>query len=247
VTATFPELAGQHVIVTGAAQGIGRSIALGFARQGCLVTAIDRDVAGLASTAASQSGIYALTCDLTHSFKLERACARAILERGNAAVLVNNAGRDQRAPVMDVTPDRLREMLALNLEHHLLLARQVAPGMNARGGGAIINLSSTAWMKAAPDMVAYHTAKAGIIGMTRGLARDLGGGLIRVNAIAPGRVYTQRARQQTDAAWIEQTQEMQCLPTLIGPEDIANCAVWLASDSARMITGQTIVVDGGVV
>jgi NAD(P)-dependent dehydrogenase (short-subunit alcohol dehydrogenase family) len=138
-------------------------------------------------------------------------------------------------------------MLASNLDHHAQLSRLAAPAMADIGGGAIVNMTSTAFMKLAADMTAYHAAKAGIVGLTRGLARDLGPKNIRVNAIAPGRIFTERASAEVDEDWIEETKQLQCIPSLIRPEDIAEAALWLASESARMVTGQTLIVDGGVV
>lgn len=162
-------------------------------------------------------------------------------------MLVNNAGVDRRIPFDDQTEADWRWMLSVNLDHHALLSSALAPGMAAASGGAIVNLSSTAWMKLAGNLTAYHTAKAGIVGLTRGLARDLGPRGIRANAIAPGRVVTERVQGQVSEDWVLETQALQCVPDLIRPADIADCALWLASDAARMVSGQCIVVDGGVV
>ncbi|ODP36704.1 SDR family NAD(P)-dependent oxidoreductase [Sphingomonas leidyi] len=244
MSAVFPELTGRHVLVSGGAQGIGRAIVRGFAAARARVTVIDRSETVHEDLPPEA---VALVCDLTDAYATAQVVAQAIDARGPVTVLVNNAGSDRRIPVDDLNPDLFREMLALNLDHHLHLARLVAPGMRIARGGAIVNLSSTAFMKIAGDLAAYHAAKAGIIGLTRGLARDLGRANIRVNAIAPGRVFTQRALDQVDEAWIADTRAIQCVPLLIQPEDIAATALWLSSDSARAITAQTIIVDGGVV
>ena len=175
MSATHAEFAGRHVMVTGAAAGIGRATALAFAAQGARVTAVDLNAEGLAETAAAAEAITPATCDLTDSAALNALCAEAEARHGAIRVLVNNAGVDRRIAFAEQTEADWRWMLAANLDHHALLAAQVAPGMAAAGGGAIVNLSSTAWMKLAGNLTAYHTAKAGILGLTRGLARDLGG------------------------------------------------------------------------
>lgn len=241
----YGEFFDAHVLVTGAAAGIGRATALAFAAHGARVTAVDRDERGLA-TIAAQDGIAAWPCDLTDGAALARTTAGAERRFGPVRSLVNNAGVDTRFDLDAMHADEWRAMLAANLDHHFLLARALAPGMGA-SGGAIVNLSSTAWMKLAGRLVAYHAAKAGIVGLTRGLARDLGPRRIRVNAVAPGRVVTERVAASTDAAWIAETKALQCLPVLIEPADVAAAILWLCSDAARCVTGQTLVVDGGVV
>ncbi|WP_035261742.1 SDR family NAD(P)-dependent oxidoreductase [Actibacterium mucosum] len=243
----YSDYAGAHVMVTGAAAGIGRACARAFATQGARVTAVDLDAKGLAETQAhAPDAIAVLTCDLSDPEDTEKMFNTAIAAQGPLRALVNNAGVDQRCAFDQDTADRWRWMMAVNLDHHALLGRLAAPGMSERGG-AIVNMSSTAWMKLAGDLTAYHAAKAGVVGLTRGMARDLGGQGIRVNAIAPGRVVTERVAAAVDDAWAAETRSLQCLPELISPADIAETTLWLCSDAARMITGQTIVVDGGVV
>lgn len=242
---TYPEFREAHVLITGAAAGIGRATALAFAVEGARVTAVDRDAEGLARLAAQ--GMATRVCDLSDPGGLEKMAAEAMAAAGPVRCLVNNAGVDRRHDPGELDADGWRQMLALNLDHHFLLARAVAPGMAGVGGGAIVNLSSSAWMKLAPRMTAYHAAKAGIVGLTRGLARDLGPLGIRVNAIAPGRVVTERVAAGVTEAWEAETKALQCLPALIEPADIAAGVLWLASGGARMVTGQTLVIDGGVV
>jgi NAD(P)-dependent dehydrogenase (short-subunit alcohol dehydrogenase family) len=251
MTAGYQELAQTHVLVTGAAAGIGRAVALAFHRQGARVTALDRDEGGLAETVARAAGnapLVACRCDVTDAGEVERVFGRAVAERGPLRVLVNNAGVDDRRGFELITQEQWRFALAVNLDHQFLLSQLAAPGMREAGGGAIVNMSSTAWMKLAANLASYHAAKAGIVGLTRGLARELGPDLIRVNAVAPGRVVTERVERDTlTEAWIAETHSIQCLPRLITPADIADTVLFLASDSARAITGQTIIVDGGVV
>ncbi|WP_010139653.1 SDR family NAD(P)-dependent oxidoreductase [Oceanicola sp. S124] len=238
---TYPEFRGRHVVVTGAAAGIGLATARAFAAQGAIVTGLDRDAA------PGGEGIDNHRIDLTELDRLPALIEGAVAAHGPVRALVNNAGVDRRIPFDDLTPEVWRQMMALNLDHAVMLAGLVAPSMAGAGGGAVVSLSSTAWMKLAPNLTAYHTAKAGIIGMTKGLARDLGARGIRANAIAPGRVMTERVEAGMAPDWVAQTHEIQCLKDMIRPADIADCALWLSSEAARMLTGQVIVVDGGVV
>lgn len=249
---SYDDFRDRHVIVTGAGAGIGRATALAFAAQGARVTAIDIDAAGLRATADAvpdaAPGIATAPCDLADPAALE-ATFRAALDRDGAVrCLVNNAGVDRRIAFADMTPDDWRWMLAVNLDHQMLAARLVAPRMDLSDGhAAIVNMTSSAWMKLAGNLAAYHAAKAGIVGLTRGLARDLGPDGITVNAIAPGRVVTERVAGQVSPEWQAETRALQCVPRLIAPADIAASALWLGSAAARTITGQTLVVDGGVV
>ena len=174
---SYDDFRDRHVIVTGAGAGIGRATALAFAAQGARVTAIDIDAAGLRATADAvpdaAPGIATAPCDLADPAALE-ATFRAALDRDGAVrCLVNNAGVDRRIAFADMTPDDWRWMLAVNLDHQMLAARLVAPRMDLSDGhAAIVNMTSSAWMKLAGNLAAYHAAKAGIVGLTRGLARD---------------------------------------------------------------------------
>ena len=158
---------------------------------------------------------------------------------GPIRVLVNNAARDDRHRIEDVTPDYWDENLAVNLRHHFFAAQAVAPAMAAAGGGSIINLGSVSWMRGRPSMTAYATAKAAISGMTRVLARELGDRNIRVNAIVPGAIVTERQL----ALWATPADEQryldqQCLKFRLSVDDVARTALFLASDESRAITGQ---------
>lgn len=249
MSARYDEFAGVPVLVTGAAAGIGRAITRAFLAQGARVAALDRNADGLDETLAGYAGqALPLVCDVTEAGALSSAFAKAGAAIGFPQVLVNNAGADDRRPFDEMTMEDWRGALAINLDHHFLLSQLVAPHMREAGKGAIVNLSSTAFMKLAPNLSSYHAAKAGIVGLTRGLARELGPHGIRVNAIAPGRVVTERVEANiVTPEWIAETKALQCLPLLIAPSDIADAALFLASDSARLITGQTLIVDGGVV
>jgi len=241
MAASYDDFQDRHVVVTGAGRGIGRAIAQAFAGQGARVSALDIDFYGY----APENGITPVICDVTNDAAIEAVCADIVEREGPAVALVNNAGVDRRWPLADLSADDFRWMMAVNLNHHAAFARLLAPGIAAAEGGAIVGLSSTAWMKRAPNMAAYHAAKAGIMGLTYGLASDLGPLGIRVNAIAPGRVPTERTPNADDPDYISATYSMQCIPAIVTPQDIAEAVLWLCSSSARMVTGQVLVVDAG--
>ncbi len=223
------------VLVTGGGSGIGAAIVSAFSAQGDRVAYLD----------LIEGGAGYVHCDLTSPEQVARTIRAVAAELGPIGVLVNNAGWDERhgldAPVE--LWDRIQDV---NLRPHFLTAQAVAPQMRQLGGGAIVNLSSTAWTLGNAGYPAYVAAKAGIVGLTRGLARELGPDNIRVNTVLPGWVRTQRQLEKwvTPEAEAELMQS-QCLPRWIEPSDIADAVVFLASQRARMITGQSLVVDGG--
>lgn len=243
---SYPDLAGRRVLVTGGAEGIGRAIAEAFLKQNAMVAILDRNAAAIAALQAARPGLLAECVDLADISATRAAIARLEAHTGGFDVLVNNAGQDERHAFADVTPEMWDDRMAVNLRHVMFVTQAVAPGMRVRGGGTIINLGSTSWMKASPGLVAYTTAKAAILGFTKTVARELGGDGIRVNCIAPGWVMTQRqlerwATPEKRAA----AQQEQALKLELEPWDIAAMALFLASDGARAITGQSFVVDAG--
>jgi NAD(P)-dependent dehydrogenase (short-subunit alcohol dehydrogenase family) len=151
-------------------------------------------------------------------------------------VLVNNAANDQRRPFEDVTEEEYERMMGVNFRHVFFACQIVLPQMRALGGGSIINMSSGAWVGGVPDLEAYSSAKAAIVGLTNSLARSVGRDHIRVNALAPGMVLTERQRR----LWF------QCLQEEVTGADVAQATLFLASDSSRMITKQMLMVNGGL-
>jgi NAD(P)-dependent dehydrogenase (short-subunit alcohol dehydrogenase family) len=151
-------------------------------------------------------------------------------------------------PSRTVTPEYWDDRFAVNLRPMMFVAQALAPDMRALGGGSLINLSSTSWMKGSPHMIAYTTAKSAVLGFTRSLARALGPDGIRVNCVTPGWVMTERQRTHwvTPEKW-EAAQQAQAIRGEILPEDIAAMVLFLASDAARMCTGQNFIVDAGTV
>lgn len=246
-----PDLEGKSVLITGGGSGIGAALTEGFARQGCKVAFIDiaREASErLAARLQDQAGLNALFlhADLRDIDALREAAAEAADAHGPVTVLVNNAAFDQRHDLADVTVDYWDENQAINLRPHFFTAQAVAPGMKAAGGGSIINFTSTSFMINHPDMPSYTAAKAGIIGLTKGLAGKLGPDRIRVNAVAPGWVMTERQRELwVTPEGLSAHVDRQCLKEEMQPSDLVGPCLFLASDASRMLTAQTIIVDAG--
>ncbi len=247
--ALYPGLAGKTAFVSGGGSGIGATIVAHLAQQGCRVAFCDVD------ETASQALVSQLAatpvrfdrCDVRDIAAL-RATLDAVADAlSPVAILVNNAARDDRHPMEEVTPEYWDERQAVNLRHHFFAAQRVAPGMKQLGGGAIINMGSVSWMRATPGMVGYTTAKAAINGLTRTLARELGVHNIRVNSVVPGAILTERQIRLWLTPELEQEFiDGQCLKFRLTADDIARTVVFLASDEARGITGQNLVVDAGL-
>jgi NAD(P)-dependent dehydrogenase (short-subunit alcohol dehydrogenase family) len=250
---TYASLAGRTVIVTGGASGIGaafvRAFAANRARVGFLDLQADAGQALAASFPADAPRPTFVACDLTDTTALRAALAQLRGALGPAAVLVNSAANDQRLDFATVEPDDFDRMIAVNFRHIFFAAQAIAPQMRELGYGSIINMSSVSWMRGIPELEAYASAKAAIVGFTNTLARALGASRIRVNAIAPGMVLTERQRRLwfQDESRIAAGLANQMLPDLITPDDIANLALFLGSDDSRMITKQCISVNAGVV
>jgi NAD(P)-dependent dehydrogenase (short-subunit alcohol dehydrogenase family) len=250
-SARFPDLAGASVLITGGGSGIGAALTEGFALQGCRVAFIDIAEAASETLCTELEGKAGarplfLKCDLRDVEALRAAVASAAAAHGPVTVLVNNAAYDQRHAIEDVTVDYWDENQSINLRPHFFTAQAVAPGMKAAGRGSIINFTSTSFLINHPDMPSYTAAKAGIIGLTKGLAGRLGPDGVRVNAIAPGWVITERQR----SLWVTEESlkahvAKQCIREVMQPDDMVGPCLFLASDASRMLTAQTLIVDGG--
>jgi len=248
--AYYPSLAGRAAFVSGGGSGIGAVIVARLAQQGCRVAFCDLADApsqALASELAPAPVRYH-RCDVRDVEGLRAVLAAVAGEWGAITVLVNNASRDDRHAIAEVTPAYWDDALAVNLRHHFFAAQAVAPGMaRAAGGGSIVNLGSVSWMRGTPGMVAYVTAKAAINGLTRTLARELGPQNIRVNSVVPGAIDTPRQR----ALWTTPEKEReflaaQCLKFRLNEDDVARGVLFLASDEARGITGHNLIIDAGL-
>jgi D-xylose 1-dehydrogenase len=249
----YPSLAGRVVLITGGASGIGAAFVRAFASQQARVAFLDIDAdagAALVRNVAGECGSAPLfvPCDLLDIAALRAAIEQVRISLGDAAVLVNNAANDQRQVLADVTPAEFDWTIGVNLRHVFFAAQAVVPQMQARGGGSIINMSSIAWIRGVPALPAYAAAKAAIVGFTNSLARLVGPDRIRVNAIAPGMVITERQRRLwfQDERQIAEGRARQAIPDAVTPEDIAGLALFLASDESQRITRQCFQVDGGL-
>lgn len=248
----YPSLDGRVVIVTGGASGIGEAIVRAFAANRARVVFFDIQD-GPAEKLVSDVADAGLTtpiythCDLADIAEFQ-AAIRSVGERiGNTTVFVNNAANDSRQAFADVTPESFDRSIDINLRPHFFAAQAVAPQMRAAGGGSIINVSSGAWVGGIADLQAYSAAKAGIVGLTNSLARQLGTDRIRVNALAPGAVMTERQmRLWHTPESTEGILAQQCIPDLVLERDVANAALFLAADESRLITKQMLFVNAGL-
>jgi NAD(P)-dependent dehydrogenase (short-subunit alcohol dehydrogenase family) len=245
--ARYPSLKDKTVFVTGGASGIGADTVRCFAEQGAKVGFIDLDQKASATLVAELGpNVACEICDLRDIDALKKAFAALQAKLGAATVLVNNAARDDRHGWKDVTPEYWDERLSTNLRHMFFAIQAVAPGMIEAGGGSIINMGSNSWWEASGGFPAYATAKSAVHGLTRTMARDLGQHRIRVNAVVPGWIMTERQKTlwATPEA-LEAHRKNQCLPDLIEPVYVARMVLFLASDDAMMCTANNYMVEAG--
>jgi D-xylose 1-dehydrogenase len=252
--AQYPSLKGKTVLITGGATGIGAAFVEHFFAQGSKVAFIDIDTnAGeaLADTLGAsldenQTRPMYLNIDLTDIDALRNGIADVRSAFGPIGVLVNNAANDKRHNIADVTPEFYDQTIAVNIRHQFFAAQAVAEDMKKLGGGSIINLGSISWMIKNSNIPIYMTAKAGVQGMTRGLARDLGKYGIRVNTLVPGWVMTEKQKRLwLDDAGKRAIKENQCIDGEVLPAHLARAALFLASDDSSMMTAQDLIIDGG--
>ncbi len=248
--ATFHDIAGKSVFITGGGSGIGASLTDGFLSQGANVAFIGRsDASEFVDQMTTKHGRAPLFIqgDITDTQHLQNSMRKAADTHGGFDILVNNAANDDRHVLDEVTSDYWDWMQAINLKSYFFACQQAARLMKAKGG-AIVNFSSISYIMGGAGYTAYTTANAGITAMSRSLARELGPEKIRVNALAPGWVLTDKqldkwATPEALAGHLS----TQCLKEHLAPQDIVDAVLFLSSNTSRMMTGQCMVVDGGVV
>lgn len=251
IDARFPDLAGRSVFITGGGSGIGAALTEAFIVQGARVAFVQRsDASAFCGSVEDRHGVRPLflPCDITDRAALQGAITQAAIAHGPIGVLINNAANDQRHRTEDLDEAGWNTSMAVNLSAYFFAIQAVVGPMRTAGGGSIINFSSISYMMGNAGYPAYVTANAGITGMTRALAREFGPDRIRVNALAPGWVLTKRQRRLwTSPMDLEAHLAKQCLKEHLKPNDVTGGALFLASDASRMMTGQILVIDGGVV
>jgi len=249
--AIYPSLKGRRVLITGGATGIGEAFVTRFAEQGSKVAFLDiQDEAALLLTNRLRSnGCISplfVHCDMTDIDAVNGSVESSIEALGGLDVLINNAGNDQRHTIEEVTVEFWDRTMAVNLRHQFFVTQACLPALKKSGAGSIINMSSIAWLIPSVGVPVYVTAKAGIVGLTCTLAHEVGKDNVRVNAILPGAIVTEKQRR----LWLtpEYSAEVlanQALKRHLVPDEVVRLALFLAADDSSAITGQSHIVDGG--
>ncbi|MBB1248708.1 SDR family NAD(P)-dependent oxidoreductase [Rhizobium sp. G21] len=248
-SAQFEDLRSARVLITGGASGIGAALVAGFARQGAKVAFVDIDGKAAETTIKFVDAPYTprfRPVDVSDIEATRAAVTDLISTLDGLDVLINNVGWDDRHDAEQVTEAYWDRNMSVNLRAAFFISQTCLPALKKSGRGAIINFSSIAFMMNLPDLPVYLTAKSGMIGMTKALAGQFGKDNVRVNAILPGMVLTERQKE----LWISDQAEAahrdrQCLKFSLTAEDMVGPCLFLASDSARAITAQSLIVDGG--
>ncbi len=264
-TAIYESLKNKVIFISGGASGIGAAFVEAFLQQGSIVSFIDFDKDSarnltesfvseklLPEDKADYPNLLFQFCDVRNIDQLKECISNTEKKFGKIDVLINNAARDDRHKIEDVTVEYWDEKMQVNLRHQFFAAQAVIPGMIKNGGGCIINMGSISWMRGRPDMICYTTPKGAINGMTRSMARELGDKNIRVNSLVPGAIRTERQ----DKMWAgnpegfekasQQYIDLQMLKFRLDATDCAKLALFLASDECRGCTGQNFIVDAGL-
>ncbi len=249
--ARYPSLRGKVVFITGGGSGIGASMVGHFAQQGAKVAFVDlaadvsKELVGSLAGNVEQAPLF-IPCDLTDISALRTSIQKAETEFGPIEALVNNAANDERHSWEDTTPEYWDKMMDVNLRHHFFAIQAVAPNMKAREQGSIINMSSISWVIPSTGLPAYVTAKAGIVGLTRTMARELGPSRIRVNCVLPGAIQTEKQRRLVyTPEYIEKIMASQSIKRKLMPDDVSRLVLFLAADDSSAITNQSYIIDGG--
>lgn len=248
--ASYPSLVDRAVLISGGATGIGAAFVTHFAQQGARVAFLDIDEKGASALYKTLPDVrhtpVFLPCDVTDVQALRKSITDASSKIGAISVLINNAANDRRHRLEDTAPEEFEQSVAVNLRHQYFATQAVVPGMRELGGGSIICLGSTGWMIKNAGYPMYAMAKSAVHGLVNGLARELGKDRIRINALVPGWVITDKQRE----LWLDETgereiQQKQCMPGYLQADDLARAALFLGADDSRMCTGHDFIVDGG--
>lgn len=233
------------VFITGGGSGIGRACAFAFAAQGARVAVVGRTASKCDAVAgAIGAQAVAIQADVAHSSEAQRAITQTIQKFGRLDVVVHSAGVSPSGRVTDTSEADWNQCLAINLTSAFLVAKYAIPHLLTHGG-VILNVAGTFGIRAATDKAAYSAAKAGLINLSRAIALDYARQGIRCNAICPGYVDTPLTAAFDVSARQAFLERFQPLRGVLGPDDVATLAVYLASDAAKMVTGQVFVIDGG--
>ncbi len=251
MTASFSEFKNASVYITGGGNGIGAALTDAFLAQGAHVAIVGRSDATEfcdEMEAKHANRPHFMQCDITDITRLKATMDEAAQRHGPITTLINNAANDKRHSVEEIDEDFYNWMMDINFKAYVFACQHAAPMMAAAGGGAIINFTSISYMMGNAGYPLYTSANSAINGLTRSLAREYGPDKIRVNALAPGWVLTQKQKDM----WVTEDGlaahlDRQCLKDPLDPDDIVGGALFLASDLSRAMTGQSLVIDGGVV
>jgi 3-oxoacyl-[acyl-carrier protein] reductase len=243
---------GKVALITGASRGIGRAIAVELVKHGAAVALAGRDRAALEATAAAcnqarqQHESIVMTGDVADRATVDSFVAQTVEKFGRLDFAIGNAGQSQDGLILRLRSEMLDQLLSVNLKSAFFLCAAAAKPMMKQHGGSIVLVSSIVGLTGNAGQAAYAASKAGLLGLTKSLAKELGSRNIRVNAVAPGLIETAMTENMPDAA-----REYLLKQTALGrpgrPEDVSGVVRFLCSDAAAYVTGQTLVVDGGVV
>ncbi|ODT99336.1 MAG: hypothetical protein ABS79_04635 [Planctomycetes bacterium SCN 63-9] len=245
-------LAGKTALVTGGGRGIGKAIARRFAEAGATVVIASRKIENLQATAQELSGlpgrVIPIACHVGRLDQVENLIRETEAQAGPVEILVNNSATNLgQGSSLDVTEEMLDKMVEVNIKAAIRLVRLTVPGMIGRGKGSVINISSVAGIEPQPFGLLYSFTKAGFLMMTRSWAREFGPRGVRFNAIAPGLIQTDfSAHFWKDEEYVGHLKQTQPIPRIGRTDEIGFAALYLASDEASYVTGQVIVVDGGM-
>jgi 3-oxoacyl-[acyl-carrier protein] reductase len=246
-------LEGKVAIVTGGGKGIGKAYTKGLASEGAKVVMAEIDAAAAARTEeefrSQDLDVTAIPTDVTDEASVNKMVEQTVAKYGRIDILVNNAAYFAALPNHDswleIDVREWDQVMAVNLRGVFLCAKAVAPHMQAQGSGSIINVASSTFLNGGQTSVHYTASKAGVMGFTRGLARNMGQYGVRANSIAPGATLSETVLENRDPSVFDRLVAMRSMKRNEKPEDLVGTIVFLASDDSAFITGQMLVVDGG--